>query len=75
MGNPRTINGALKRGWHLVKIKRREDLSWIGILTTIDRLVTNKYFVSQYDMQGGGYLAFDNEVDASIVQFQFGHFG
>jgi len=74
MAKPRSINGARKRGWHIVRIPSRKDLSWVGIMITIDRMITgHRLFL--YDMQGGGFAALENETDASKVQFQFGEFG
>lgn len=71
---PRSVRGALRRGYHKVVIKRREDLSWVGILYSIQRL-TKGHSVNSYDMQGGGTVAFKDEADALIVAMKFGHFG
>ena len=73
-GRPRTVRGALRRGWRPVIIKRREDLSWVGILNHI-QYMTEGAFVSNYDLQGGGTVAFELEKDALIAQMRFGHFG
>lgn len=71
---PRTVRGAKRRGWTAVVILRREDLSWVGILNHITRMTEGPY-VSSYDFQGGGTVAFLNEKDALITQMRFGTFG
>lgn len=71
---PRTVRGAVRRGWKTVIIKRREDLSWVGILNHI-RFMTEGRFVSSYDFQGGGTVAFELEKDCLITQMKFGVFG
>lgn len=73
MARPRSFNGAKKRGWYIVRIPRRKDLSWYGIIMTIDRMITGDR-LCEYDMQGGGWIAFENEVDASKIQFHYGEF-
>ena len=72
-GTPRSVRGALRRGYHKVVIKRREDLSWVGILNSIHRM-TKDHYVNSYDMQGGGTVAFKDSADAVIVAMKFGHF-
>ncbi len=72
MAKPRTIRGAIKRGWVTVRVPRQENLSYVGILNRISRLTTGT-FINEYDMHGGGYVAFENPRDAVIVQLKFGH--
>jgi hypothetical protein len=49
----------------------REDISWMGILNRVGRL-TSGYAVNRYDMQGGGWMAFENPADAVMVQMKWG---
>ena len=55
-----------------MKIKRREDRSWLGILIGIDRLVGGTYYVKDYDFQGGGTVAFEDPGLAAMVALKFG---
>jgi hypothetical protein len=70
-GRPRTVRGAEKRGWPVVRIMGREDISWMGILNRVGRL-TSGYAVNRYDMSGGGWMAFENPADAVMVQMKWG---
>ena len=70
---PRTVNGAVKRGWHFVKIARREDLSYFGILNVVDR-ITQGRCIHGYDLQGGGTFAFELAEDATRVNLRLNFF-
>lgn len=71
MGRPRSIRGAMKRGWTVVRILGREDISWMGILNKVNKLASG-YSVNRYDMSGGGWMAFENPADAVVVQLKWG---
>lgn len=72
--NPRSLRTAVRQGWTPVSIKRHERLSYIGMLIQIDRMIKGRY-VTRYNNQGGGDLAFENDQDAVMVAMRFGHFG
>ena len=72
--NPRSLRSAVRCGWTPVTIKRHEQLSYIGMLIQIDRMIKGRY-VANYTFQGGGDLAFENDQDAVMVAMKFGHFG
>ena len=69
--SPRTINSAIKHGWYSLHIPKQEDLSYIGIMNTVDRLISGRYKQS-YDLQGGGSFAFENTEDFTIIKLRFG---
>ena len=71
MAKPRSIRGAVKRGWPVVRIMGRDDISWMGILNRVSRL-TGGYSVNRYDLAGGGWIAFENPADAVAVQLKWG---
>lgn len=66
MAFPRTVAGAAKRGWTVVYVPRREDLSWAGICNWIYSNVTGQ-FVADYRYKGDGDVAFERSEDASMV--------
>lgn len=70
-GRPRTVRGAEKRGWPIVRVLRREDMSWMGIQNRVVRM-TRGFALYRYDYQGGGWIAFENPSDAVLVQMKFG---
>jgi hypothetical protein len=69
--NPKSMRTALKYGWTKVTVKRQENTSWLGILIQIDRMVKGRY-ISRYSNDGGGFCAFENESDASMIALKFG---
>ena len=69
--NPKSLRTALRYGWTPVTIKRHEQLSYLGMLIAIDRIVVGRY-VTRYDNSGGGSLAFENTQDAVMVSLRFG---
>lgn len=68
---PRTIRGAIKRGWPVVRILGREGISYVGIMLAIDRSICGRY-VQRYDTMGGGWFAFEEPADAVLVQMKWG---
>lgn len=69
--NPKSLRTAVKYGWTKVTVKRREDISWLGTLIQIDRMIKGRY-ISRYDNHGGGFCAFENAEDATMVVLKFG---
>ena len=63
MTGPRTVKGAAKRGWTVVYIPRREDLSWAGICNWIYSNAVGK-FIPDYRFRGDGNVAFEQQEDA-----------
>ncbi len=69
--NPKSLRTAIKYGWHVVKVKRQETLSWMGICISVDRVAKGRY-VRFYGNDGGGTMAFENTHDALWVSLKFG---
>lgn len=69
--NPRSLRTALKYGWWPVTIKPHKQLSYMGMLIVIDRMIQGRY-VANYTFSGGGDLAFENSQDAVMVSLRFG---
>lgn len=70
-GTPRTIRGAVKRGWPVVRIMGREDISYMGIVNCVSR-ETKGFYLNRYDMAGGGWFAFEDPADAVFIQMKWG---
>ena len=70
---PRSVNGAARHGWHVVRIAKQQTRSYIGVLIEIDRMIQGRY-INQYDWQGGGTLAFELAEDATLVNLQYNFF-
>ena len=70
--NPRTVRGAKKRGWHVVKCGSRAVrngevvASWLGLNIWAD--CNCGYFVSSFAL---GTFAFENASDAMIFQLKW----
>ncbi len=69
--NPKSLRTARKYGWTVVEVKRQEDLSWLGITIKVDRMIKGRY-VRAYGNNGGGTMAFENAMDAVMVNLRFG---
>jgi hypothetical protein len=62
--NPRTVNGARKRGWHTVKITdfmSKHGVSWFGLVLWADRNCLDHYVHAHMR----NTFAFKSEQDAS----------
>lgn len=70
---PRTITGAVARGWHVVKIARRQDLSYYGIRNLVNHMISGRY-IEEYDLRGGGTFAFEVAEDATRVNLRLNFF-
>jgi hypothetical protein len=69
--NPRSVRGAKKRGWQLLKPNRgmweEEKVSWAGLNIWADRHCKGHY-VSSYLLQT---FAFENPSDALLFQLKW----
>jgi hypothetical protein len=69
--NPRSVNGAERKGWHIVEVPRnyfeKHKLSWVGIELWTGRN-TRGYFATEFLTRR---FAFEREEDASKFIFQF----
>lgn len=44
--DPRSVRGAEKRGWKIVEVKHRNDVSYLGLIIWTDRSAKGKYISS-----------------------------
>jgi hypothetical protein len=69
--NPRSIRGARKRGWHVIKVdlqSLRERTSWMGLNIWCD-VACSGYWVSSFGLRE---LAFENSADATMFKLKWG---
>lgn len=69
--NPRTINGAVKKGWHVVDVPRNyilsHNVSWLGLELWLTQY-SNSYFISDFSQY---QFAFKEAEDASKFLFHW----
>ena len=60
---PKSVRGARKRGWHVVKAKNYSDknVSWVGLMIWSDRMLKGNYVQSFVNHE----FAFERSEDAS----------
>lgn len=60
---PRTVRGARKRGWHVVKAKNysSKNVSWLGLMIWNDRMLKGNYVQCFVNSE----FAFERQEDAS----------
>lgn len=66
--NPRTVRGAVKRGWHVVEAKRQESVTWMGLNIWAERSLSG-YWISSYAKH---QFAFEKASDAVAFQLKWG---
>lgn len=69
--NPRTVRGAKKRGWHVIKVdmsKLQDQVTWIGLCVWSDRYL-NGYWLNSYFHRE---FAFESGADATMFQLKWG---
>lgn len=68
--NPRTIRGAKKRGWHVVRIQNNyvEKTSWMGLNIWCER-TAGSYWLSSFGLRE---FAFESGADALAFKLKWG---
>lgn len=70
--NPRSISGAVKRGWHVVEPSQqygvKYNVSWLGLVIWADRNSSGHY-VNDFALR---QFAFEQVEDASKFLFSWG---
>ena len=69
--NPRTVRGAKKRGWTVVKVNMRnlrDQVSWLGLCIWADASL-NGYWVNSFSLRE---FAFESGADATAFQLKWG---
>jgi len=69
--NPRSVRGAKKRGWHVVKVnmsKISDSVSWVGLCIWADRSL-GSYWVNSYFHRE---FAFESGADATAFKLKWG---
>lgn len=69
MDMPRSVLNAQQRGWTIVHIPR-QSFKWVDVMIHIKRSITGRE-VHQYANAGAGYVAFEQESDASYTILKF----
>lgn len=69
MGTPRTLHGALKRGWIPVEIiydqRKSRNISHLGLCIWADRNCRSRY-ISEFSQSNNSGFAFENSIDATM---------
>lgn len=67
--NPRSVRGAVKRGWHVVEIDlRKRDVSWLTLCLWSERGLGGYWVASHYLKQ----FAFESGADAVAFKLKWG---
>jgi hypothetical protein len=68
--NPRSIRGAKKRGWHMVKVNNNyvERTSWVGLNIWCE-CSTSGYWIGSFHYRE---FAFESGADATAFQLKWG---
>ena len=67
--NPRSVRGAEKRGWHVIKpVNYREKSTWLGLNIWCENSASG-YWVSSYHRHE---FAFEKGADAVAFQMKWG---
>lgn len=69
--NPRTVRGARKRGWHVVRInlsKIEDRVSWMGLCIWAEAALSS-YWVASFHLRE---FAFESGADATAFQLKWG---
>lgn len=68
--NPRTVRGAKKRGWTVVKVdlKNLANVSWLGLCIWADASLKG-YWVNSFSLRE---FAFESGADATAFQLKWG---
>lgn len=67
---PYKVRDAVAKGYTPVRIKQQPTLDWCNIINFIKRNIT-KHVVYESDSQGGGWVAFQTEAQASFAVLKF----
>jgi hypothetical protein len=68
---PRSVRGAVRRGWHLVSIPNQKDISYLGLQVYCTSFV-NGHWISSFDPLGrDNKFAFEQESDAAWFTMKF----
>ena len=65
--NPRTVRGAVKRGWHVVQPQRQEKITWMGLNIWSERVMQG-YWISSY---AKNQFALERESDATMFKLKW----
>jgi hypothetical protein len=70
--NPRSVRGAVKRGWHVVevdlsKLRSERDVSWMGLCIWVDRNPSGYWVASHWLKQ----FAFESGADAVAFKLKW----
>ena len=68
--NPRTVRGAKKRGWHVVKadkVKWKQDLSWLGLCIWTEKTSAGYWVASWHNSE----FAFEHSRDATAFTLKW----
>lgn len=68
--NPRTIRGAKRRGWTVVKVRNdySQDVSWMGVNIWCERGMSG-YWISSFALRE---FAFEKSSDAMMFKLKWG---
>jgi len=68
--NPRTVPGAKKRGWHVIKankVKWKQNLSWLGLCIWTEKSCMGYWVASWHNSE----FAFENAADATAFTLKW----
>ena len=71
--NPRSVRGAVRRGWHVVdidllKLSRERNISWLALCMWIERSLGGYWVASRWLRQ----FAFESGADAMAFKLKWG---
>jgi hypothetical protein len=67
--NPRSVRGAVKRGWHVVEVDTRKlNVSWMGLCIWAERGLGGYWVASHWLKQ----FAFESGADAVAFKLKWG---